>query len=138
MLNPGRASTAELSTVSIATIETTDRPDPPTELTQEQSRIWVATVSRLPSDWFPKETHELLAQYCCYVVSAKRLSSLISEEEAKDSEEFDPRGVDLLLKMREREVRSMSSLATRMRITQQTTNDKSKKKGSSLPKPWES
>jgi hypothetical protein len=39
--------------------------------------------------------------------------------------------------MQEREGRALSSLATRMRLSQQTTYDKSKKKPLQGKKPWE-
>lgn len=57
---------------------------------------------------------------------------------AEETDPFDIEEYDRLLKMQEREGRAMSSLATRMRITQQTTYDKSKKKPVTGKKPWES
>ena len=132
----GRKSTAALSVISGNGVETVRRPEPLSELTGEQSDEWRAVVNRLPADWFPRETHSMLAQYCRHVISARRVAQLIESEEA--SEEFDIRNYDTLLKMQEREGRALSSLATRMRITQQTTYDKSKKKPQSGKKPWES
>jgi hypothetical protein len=45
---------------------------------------------------------------------------------------------DRLLKMQEREGRAISSLATRMRISQQSTmTEKKRKPALTLPKPWE-
>lgn len=112
-----------------------ERPQPPIDLSDEQAAEWVLVVNRLPADWFPDETHGLLAQYCRHIVAARRISALIAR--AEEAEEFDVREYDILLKMQEREGRAMSSLATRMRLTQQTTYDKSKKKPSSVRKPWE-
>jgi hypothetical protein len=40
------------------------RPEPPEDLTEEQAAEWSAVVDRLPADWFPRETHGLLARYC--------------------------------------------------------------------------
>jgi hypothetical protein len=45
---------------------------------------------------------------------------------------------DQLLKMQEREGRALSSLATRLRITQQATVSAKAKKPSGLKRPWES
>jgi hypothetical protein len=75
--------------------------------------------------------------YCRHTVSARRVSELIAGMEG--SSDFDLEAYDRLLKMQERESRAMSSLATRMRLTQHSTYDAKKKKGSTLTqKPWES
>ena len=131
----GRTSSAELAVIGPKGIETVRRPDPPPELTDEQVAEWRALVNRLPADWFARETHGLLVAYCRHVVSARRVAQLVESHEA--SGEFDVEHYDRLLKMQEREGRALSSLATRMRITQQTTYDKSKKKPLQSKKPWE-
>jgi len=89
----------------------------------------------MPADWFGAETYPLLVQYCRHVVSSDRVAQLIAAAEAGD--QFDVREYDQLLKMQEREGRAMSALATRMRLTQQTTYDKSKRKPSAAKRPWE-
>lgn len=132
----GRKSAASLSVVSVTdAIEVIRRPVPPSELTDEQAFEWKAVTSRLPADWFPRETHGLLAQYCRHVVSARRIAELIAGDE--QAENFDIENYDRLLKMQEREGRALSSLATRMRISQQTSYDKSKKKPDIGPNPWD-
>ena len=137
MARPGRKSAAALQIETTVTpIEVIERPDAPYDLTDEQSAEWWAVVNRLPADWFPRETHGLLAAYCRHVVSARRLAQLISDCEA--SETFDIDQYDKLLKMQEREGRALSSLATRMRISQQATFDKERKKPKQVYKPWQS
>lgn len=131
----GRKSAASLSVVSPGGVRAIERPKPPTELTDEQAFEWRAIVDGLPADWFPRETWGLLSQYCRHVISGRRVAQLLEAEEA--SESFDVGSYDQLLKMQEREGRALSSLATRMRITQQTTYDKSKKKPAQNRKPWE-
>lgn len=132
----GRVSGAELSVISSQGIETIRRPDPPSELTDEQSEEWKAVVSRLPADWFPRETHAMLAQYCRHVVGARRVAQLVGKIEA--AKEFDLDAYDKALKMQEREGRAISSLATRMRISQQATVRAEKaRKPSPVAKPWE-
>lgn len=56
-----------------------------------------------------------------------------------ESEDFDitVSALDRLLKMQERESRVITTLATKMRISQQSTYDKSKKKPLAGKKPWE-
>jgi hypothetical protein len=134
MTQRGRKSAASLA-VAVSPLETVSRPDAPYDLTDEQTQEWWAVVNRMPADWFPRETHGMLAQYCRHVVSARRVAQLITAAEA--AEEFNVGEYDQLLKMQEREGRALSSLATRMRLSQQTTYDKSKKKPVESRKLWE-
>ena len=132
MAQRGRKSAQELT--KPPAVEVISRPDAPYDLTDEQTEEWWAVVNRLPAEWFPRETHSLLAQYCRHVVTARRIAQLIAKHEKND--DLDIQEYDRLLKMQEREGRALSSLATRMRITQQTTYDKSKKKGTQVKPPW--
>lgn len=132
----GRISNSSLTVVSTRGISSVERPPPPPELTDEQAAEWLAVVNRLPADWFPRETHGMLAQYCRHVVAARRVAQLIATQEASD--DFDVEAYDRLLKMQEREGRALSSLATRMRVSQQSTYVPHKKKpGTASRKPWE-
>lgn len=137
MSKPGRKSAAALSVVSNSPIEAIERPAPPAELTIEQKREWVDVVNRLPADWFPRETWGLLAQYCRHVIAARHVAQLLERVEGQD--EVDLEQYDRLLKMQEREGRALSSLATRMRLSQQASYDKTRGKGkqSISKKPWE-
>lgn len=131
----GRRSTADLAVIGASGIETVRRPEPPADLTDEQAAEWRAVVNRLPADWFPRETHGLLAQYCRHVVAGRRIQQLVSSIEAE--KDFDLVAYDRALKMQERESRCIASLATRMRISQQSKFDKQKKRGTLTAKPWE-
>lgn len=146
----GRQSSASLSVISGGAVVTVRRPDPPDELNEEQADEWRAVVGRLPADWFPRETQGMLAQYCRHVVAARRVAQMITALEAgvaAESEEPEAdrlaiilsaaKTMDRLLKMQEREGRALSSLATRMRISQQATYDKQKKKPLQGRKPWD-
>ena len=133
----GRTSAAELSVISGGGIETVRRPEPLAELTAEETDVWHQVVNRLPADWFPAETLPMLAQYCRHTVASRRVAMLI-ERMQSDAEGFEIKDYDRLLKLQERESRCLASLATKMRISQQTTYDKSRKKGSvGAKKPWE-
>jgi hypothetical protein len=112
------------------------RPDPPAELTEEQAEEWQAVVNRLPADWFPRKTQQLLVQYCRHVVCARRVAQLIARAEAED--EFDIKYYARLLRMQETEGRAISSLATRMRMTQHATVKHAQaRKPSMVKKPWD-
>lgn len=136
MTQRGRKSAAALAVVGTAAFEAIRRPEPPDDLTDEQSAEWWAVVNRLPADWFPRETHGMLAQYCRHVVAARRISQLIAASEL--DEELSVKDYDRLLKMQEREGRAISSLATRMRISQQATVRAEKaRKPTVVKRPWD-
>ena len=109
----------------------------PAELTEEQQAEWTAIVAILPAQHFSKENLPLLAQYCRHIVSARKVAQLIAQTEKAKAVDLDE--YDKLLKMQERESRCSSSLATRMRFSQQSIYEKDKKRGtiSASRKPWE-
>ena len=131
----GRVSAASLEVAKPGPVETVQRPDAPYDLTDEQSEEWWAVVNRLPADWFPRETHGLLADYCRHVVKSRRVAQLVATTEAEDQLDIDK--LDKLYKMAERESRAASSLATRLRITLQATVSEKAKKPMVSKKPWE-
>jgi hypothetical protein len=132
MGNRGRTSAAALSV--IGPVRELRRAQAPAELTDEQADEWRAIVNRMPAEWFPRETHAMLAQYCRHVIAARRVAQLIDALEGRDP--FDVEEYDRLLKMQEREGRALSSLATRMRLSQQATYDKTKRKPIAGVRPW--
>ena len=136
MKQRGRDSAAANEIAAIGKLETVQRPDAPYDLTDEQVDEWRAVVARLPADWFTRETHALLARYCRHVVRARRIAQLI--DQAEKSDPFDVKEYRDLLRSEEEQSRAIASLATRMRLTQQTTYDKSKKKPATGRKPWDS
>lgn len=138
MAKRGKPSAAALEIAHVpGAIETVSRPDAPYDLTDEQAAEWWAVVNRLPADWFPRETHALLAEYCRHVVKSRRIAQLVADAESKPVIDVDE--LDKLYKMAERESRAISSLATRMRISQQATSTHRANKGTrGVRKPWES
>ena len=127
----GRQSAATQIGPVAASIE---RPAPPDDLTADQAAEWMAVVGRLKPDWFGRETHALLAQYCRHVVAARKVARMLAELPESCVDDYDK-----LLKMQEREGRAMSSLATRLRLTPQSTYDPKKTKGAGTgrDKPWQ-
>lgn len=137
----GRPSAASLEVARPQVIETVARPDAPYDLTDEQTEEWWGVVNRLPADWFPRETHGVLSQYCRHVVTARRVAQLVRAAESAVDDDGKPvldlNEYDQLLKMQEREGRALSSLATRLRITQQATISEKAKKPSQAKRPWQ-
>jgi chaperone required for assembly of F1-ATPase len=134
----GRKSAAELSVIKPSSISAITRPVPPKELTNEQKQEWLAVTNRMPADWFPRETHAMLSQYCRHVVSAHRIAMLIEKVVSGDYPDEWLHDWDRLLKMQEREGRALSLLATRLRMTQQSRISAHRKVSTTAtPKPWE-
>ncbi len=134
----GRKSAASLMIADpMSAISVTSRQKPPHELNDEEVEVWHGVVSTMPADWFDSSTVPLLSQYCRHAVQARRLAELI--ERATSSPDLMIEDYDRLLKMQQRESGAICSLATKMRITQQSTsNHRGNKKTQAVRKPWES
>jgi hypothetical protein len=129
-----RKSAAALSVVPLAGEQ---RPEPPAELTKEQAVEWRAVVGRLPPEWFPREMHQLLVAYCRHVVRGRVIAKLIDECRPEEGG-AELRKFDKLALMADREGRAMSSLATRLRLTNQSRYRPDKAiRPTALRKPWE-
>ena len=130
----GRKSAAALSVVA-GRIDAVQRPEPPAELTEEQAEIWRATVGALRPDWFPRETHALLVQYCRHVTHARHIAGLLEATDLRT----DLARFDKLSAMHCRESGMLAMLSTRMRLSQQATRDEKTRKREEYtgPKPWE-
>jgi hypothetical protein len=143
MAQRGRKSAASLSIVSVLGNK---RPAPPEELTEEEAEEWRAIAGRMPPDWFTRESHPLLAAYCRHIVAARLL--------AKDIERFSrfppevrlaSDGIELydrLRKMADRESRVITTLATKMRLSQQSRYTENRaataaNRSKTVSKPWE-
>ena len=140
MAKRGRKSAAQLMVVSSrpdpSVVERVERPRPPARLNDAERDIWLAVVNDLPADWFGAASLPVLAQYCAHVVEAQRLGVLI--ERAVVDPDLRIADYDRLLRMRERESRAMASLATKMRITNQSTrNHRGNRVSGGARKPWE-
>lgn len=131
----GRVSRAALEVVGPGSVDIVQRPAAPDYLGDEEAAEWVAVVDRLSADWFPRETHGLLADYCRHVVRGRRIDQMIAAQ--MDAPDVDVDALDKLYKMAERESRAASSLATRLRMTQQSTVSAKAKKPAVMKKPWD-
>ena len=137
MRQRGQKSTeAAIALAHISGLETIRRPDPPSELTDEQAEEWRAVVGRLPADWFGRETFGLLCQYVRHVSRARRLAQLADEMERSPG--FDIGEYAKVTALEAAQSAAMSSLATRMRISQQSSYNKMARKAAQSPAmPWE-
>lgn len=137
MTQKGRKSAQALQLVKSAEVIELKRPDPPSDLTKEQAREWRAMANSLPADWFGRETHGLLAQYCRHVCDARVIADQIAALVASDEYDFGTH--EALLKAQERETRAIMAVSRSMRTTQQATYHPERSKGvkSASPSPWD-
>ena len=134
----GRTSVAALSVQGVVSV--VNRPDAPLHLTPDQTDEWVAVSNSMPADWFTRETHSLLEQWCRHTVDARRIAFLIDQEMSRA--EVDVQTLDKLLAMQARETSAMKALASAMRISQQasyTTKAAGTEKAgrATVKRPWE-
>jgi hypothetical protein len=125
---PQAKHTQGLTVIGGGGIDSVRRPDPPADLTDEMAHEWRKIVSHLPADFFRVEALPMLAQYCTHIVRSRRLRDLLSRMECSP-DEFDPVHYARLLDAEEKQSRSISSLATRMRLSPASVYDREKKKG---------
>lgn len=134
----GKQSAASMMAVPSGDVVAIPRPKPPGDLTIDQAHEWLSVVNRMPADWFPRETHALLIQYCRHVVSSRHVAGMIDNFLADEVEPKSIEQYNKLLIMQEREGRAMSSLATRMRVSQHAQYNYKKQSGETKAKPpWE-
>lgn len=121
------------SVASLLIHQQEQRPEPLPDLTTEEQQVWRTIVNRMPQEWFPAETHHLLAQYCRHAINARTLSKMHGKT-AKER-------MQIMKAMRE-ETKAMLLLATKMRITQQSSmgqfkSRKLSKKDNVTNLPWQ-
>lgn len=111
------------------------RPAPPADLTKEQAEEWNAIVARMPADWFPRETHPLLSQYCRVAASCRRLAK--ERDKLERAPTLNLGSYERVARLLSRETALLASLATKMRLSQHSTYDKKKSKGPVAKAPWQ-
>lgn len=140
MEKPGRKSSAELGVV---TNFPNQRRPPPDELTKPQAEVWREVVATRPPDWFTSETVPLLVEYCRVVIEARRIAQLLDGISLKRPSAASLAKYEKFMKLRAQNAATMKSLATAMRLTQQSrygargAESHAKKAGSAPQKPWE-
>lgn len=114
MEGPGRPSTAALSVVAISVAQ---RVQPPETLTARQAQLWREIVATKPAEWFAADTTPLLAAYVKAIDSHERLSREF-EMASLDADQMTR--TKALCEMLTKTANLVASLATKMRMTQQS------------------
>lgn len=144
MTQRGRKSAAQIAVAAqVAPVVSTLRLAPSPQLSDAEQIVWARVVNDQPASAFTEVNRDMLDMYCQHTVSAQVLDDEIKafdREWLRDGDGL--KRYDTLLKMREREVRSASSLATRLRITRQAMADpktvgRANSNMSRSRKPWE-
>jgi hypothetical protein len=94
-----------------------DLPPPPGDLLAAEAATWREIVESKPADWFGPDSLPILKEYVRAVAMCDTLARMV-ERAAADGE-----GVALvksLLDMRDKEARRAASMATKLRLTQQS------------------
>lgn len=145
MKQRGRISSKalEIAEISVGALDRVERQRPPHDLTDEEVEVWVSIVNTEQADWFSPGNVPLLTQLCRHVVHARRVAELLERAlSSVDPETKKPtlaiQDYDRLLKMQERESGAMMSLATKLRITNQSiTNQRGNFRKTAAKEPWE-
>jgi hypothetical protein len=134
MMQRGRSSGAELAVVPTGQIPEIERPEPPPGMSEFQQTEWRRVVDGMPPDWFRPETLASLAEYCSHRETAEYLERLLRQ---KQSEQADTKELKAVVSMRKETSAIINALMRSMRLTQQSTFDKERKKDKIGKKPWQ-
>jgi hypothetical protein len=125
---PGRKSAASLSVVPVAEHP---RPEPPAKMMEAEKTVWRQTTAALRSDWF-QGAECVLGAYVGAVVMEQDIAAELRKYSPDNDRYFD------LVRLRCLVASTMASLATKLRLTPQSSRDsRHVKLVSTLPKPWE-
>ena len=112
-----RPSTASLSVVPIGVLT---RLAPPTDLTHAQAVLWQTVVDSKPVEWFGEDSAPLLKEY---VRAAAMCDVLEMQVQAAIAGSEGPETTGMIrsyLDMRDKEAKRVLSVATKLRLTQQS------------------
>lgn len=125
MAQRGRKSAAQIAVAAqVGPVTHENRLRPSAHLSDAEQLVWARLVNDHPASAFTETHRDMLELYCQHVIQAQLLSDEIQAfDRAWLADDEGLKRYDRLLAMREREVRSASSLATRLRITRQATAD---------------
>lgn len=125
MAQRGRKSAASVAVVAqVGPVVSESRLLPSLHLSDAEQTVWARLVNDHPATAFTETHRDLIELYCQHIVQAQLLEDEIQNfDRVWLADDDGLKRYDRILAMREREVRSASSLATRLRITRQATTD---------------
>lgn len=120
------------------TLAKLERPKPLRGMSAAQKTIWENTIASKPIEWWTPDTLPLVAEYVRAVDTCNHLDRRVSKALSGDHGELDD-----WLKSRDREAKRVVSIATRLRLTQQSRYTPgaaatvSKRQSASGNRPWD-
>lgn len=130
--------------LSVITLLPGQRTEPPAKFPADATEVWRSVVASKPHDWFTADSVYLLEAYCHAVVSHRLISIGVAEfDTSKMGSTEGVKLYDQLTRMQERQARVMASLATKLRLTQQSrytpqaAATAAKKVGGGSGRPWD-
>lgn len=112
-----RKSTASLSVVPIGV---TSRLTAPACLSAEETALWIEVVASKPVEWFQPDSAPLLKEYVRAVHMCDLLALQIEAALAGGESGDEGPSIKNYLDMRDKESKRVASLATKLRLTQQS------------------
>ena len=124
-----------------------DRPKAPDELQPDEAAEWNRIVDRLPTDWFPAETHPILIQLCRQICTARRIAANLAavENEPRDENGWRLKGwgerYREQVRLQNQTSMVIANLSVKLRLTKSSqTDSKTANTGATRtagrPKPW--
>lgn len=107
--------------LSVITAIPGQRLRPPSRLSREAQAVWRAVVATRPHDWFSAADAPLLEAYCNAVVGYRLVSKRVAAFNLELLEDdLEVLTFDRLTKIADRQARVLASMATKLRLTQQS------------------
>jgi len=126
-----------LASLAVSPIGLPSRLAPPDELTKVEASVWRAVVETKPVDWFKADSAPLLTEYC----RAKVMCDVLAKQVSEALQDGDSEVIRRVLDMRDKESKRMTTLAVKMRLTQQARYFPDKAgvhdRKASAGKPWQ-
>lgn len=118
----GRGKTSLADNALVVTGAFGKRPDPPAGLTERQNEIWRAIVASEEVNFFSSEAlRRLLVDYCRHSESAEKLSDILDTFKAYSlMDDTSMARYRLLVRTRDVETRATLTIATKLRLTNQS------------------
>ncbi|MCE8052287.1 hypothetical protein HOP61_13330 [Halomonas daqingensis] len=129
-------------TLSVVTTTAFDRLQPPKGMAKAEKKIFQEIVNSVPPHWFNASHVPLMVQLVGHISASQKIAQHIAKLDIDDISNLQI--YDRLLKMHDRETRAITSLYTKMRLSQQSTytpkagaTAKNSHGNSISKKPWE-
>jgi hypothetical protein len=118
MKQAGRRSAADLAVVTAMPLRLLQAP---ADLTTDQAAIWSEIVASKPHDWWDAASVPLLSAYCRAAVESRRVGHMVESVSAQLlTADGDLKQYETLRKLQAQLSAEMTSLATKMRLSQQS------------------